>query len=104
MNTFTINGTRLAKVVGQYAHVVMIDQSLATPFADKMDANIREPYGCIVIFWPEEQKRTPDIFTKYDVCHAEFDFNRFAFHDNNISEKAFRHKLVQVIKDDNVSH
>lgn len=104
MNTFTINGTRLAKVVGQYAHVVMIDQSLATPFADKMDANIREPYGCIVIFWPEEQKRTPDIFTKDDVCHAEFDFNRFAFHDNNISEKAFRHKLVQVIKDDNVSH
>ena len=104
MNTFTINGTRLAKVVGQYAHVVMIDQSLATPFADKMDANIREPYGCIVIFWPEEQKRTPDIFTKDDVCHAEFDFNRFAFHDNNISEKAFRHKLVQVIKDDNVNH
>ena len=46
--------------------------------------------------WPEEQKRTPDIFTKDDVCHAEFDFNRFAFHDNNISEKAFRHKLVQV--------
>lgn len=49
-------------------------------------------------FGRKEQKRTPDIFTKDDVCHAEFDFNRFAFHDNNISEKAFRHKLVQVTR------
>ena len=44
-----------------------------------------------------------DLFTRDMVCSTQFDFNKSAFHDDNINEKAFRHKLVQIIKDDNVS-
>lgn len=49
-------------------------------------------------------KKDPDIFTKDMIFDTQFDFNRLIFHDKNITEKAFRHKLVQIIKDDNVSH
>lgn len=104
MNTFTINGTRLAKVIGHYSHVCMLDRSLSDKFAAAFTFAAENAPGSIVIFWPEKQHRTPELFTQDMVCDAEFDFNRFAFHDDNISEKAFRHKLVQLIKDDNVSH
>ncbi|MCH5268407.1 MAG: hypothetical protein J1E62_08700 [Lachnospiraceae bacterium] len=103
MNTFTINGTRLAKVVGQYAHVHMIDRNLVTAFSERFNYPVSTVPGAIVIFWPTSQDKTPDAYTQEAVCNAEFDFNRFAFHDDNISEKAFRHKLVQIIKDDNIS-
>ena len=34
MNTFTINGTRLAKVIGHYSHVFMIDNDFVGKFAE----------------------------------------------------------------------
>lgn len=104
MNTFTINGTRLSKVIGHYSHVYMLDQCLIPEFAKRYSFSESNADGCICIFWPEFQKKTPELFTREMVCDAQFDFNRFAFHDQNIYEKAFRHKLVQIIKDDNVSH
>lgn len=107
MTTFTINGTRLAKVVGHYCHVFMIDFDMIEKFDQtfQLSGHTKEDiYGCIGIFWPAYTKKTTEIFTRKMVIDTQFDFNRFAFHDDNISEKAFRHKLVQIIKDDNVSH
>ena len=101
MNTFTINGTRLAKVIGHYSHVYMLDHTVVAEFA--RDNHINDANGCICIFWPHISNKTFDLFTHDTVCNTHFDFNRFAFHDGNIYEKAFRHKLVQIIKDDNVS-
>ena len=60
--------------------------------------------GCTCIFWPATSRKEPEIFTHDMICDTQFDFNRLIFHDENIPEKAFRHKLVQIIKDDNVSH
>lgn len=104
MNTFTVNGTRLAKVTGQYSHVFLIDQSFASDIAARFGYEISEVYGGILVLWSNLSKRKPDFFTEEAVLNTKFDFNRFAFHDNNISEKAFRHKLVQMIKDDNLCH
>ncbi len=104
MNTFTINGTRLAKVIGLYCHVYMTDYIWNQAFADELHLNDKDIHGCIAIFWSEYQQRQPEIFTKEMVKNAQFDFNRFAFHKENIGEKAFRHKLVQIIKDDHVTH
>ena len=102
MNTFTVNGTRLAKVIGLYCHVYMIDFAWDNAFADTFSIRREDAYGCIAIFWPESQHKSPNLYTRQMVSNAQFDFNRFAFHEDNIYEKAFRHKLVQIIKDNHV--
>lgn len=104
MNTFTINGTRLAKVTGHYSHVYMVDCQLAKDFSQAFSIPLKVTLGCIIIFWPEASGKSPELFTRNTVINTQFDFNRFAFHDDNIYERAFRHKLVQIIKDDHVSH
>lgn len=104
MNTFTINGTRLAKVIGHYSHVYMVDFSLTDAFGHVFEIKSENALGCICIFWPNYYNRETELFTRKMVIDTQFDFNRFAFHDENIYEKAFRHKLVQIIKNDNVSH
>lgn len=104
MNTFYVNGTRLAKVIGNYSHVYMADHCILKVFSSDNNIKYERSDGCICIFWPMHTKKEPDIFTKDMICDTQFDFNRFIFHDQNITEKAFRHKLAQIIKDDNVSH
>ncbi len=104
MNTFYVNGTRLAKVIGNYSHVYMADRCIAEMFALDNHIGHEGSDGCIYIFWPLYTRKEPDIFTKDMICDTQFDFNRLIFHDQNITEKAFRHKLVQIIKDDNISH
>lgn len=104
MNTFTINGTRLAKVIGQYAHVCLIDSDYITAFGEQFGYPLSEVPGIIVIFWANGQGRNPKVFTQETADQTEFDFNHFTFHDGNLSEKAFRHKLVQLIKENNIHH
>lgn len=104
MNTFTINGTRLAKVVGHYSHVYMIDYQFINAYSQFLCCNINDASGSICIFWQKQIKKEPDFFTRQMIINTQFDFNRFAFHDINIYEKAFRHKLVQIIKDEHVTH
>ena len=104
MNSFYVNGTRLAKVIGNYSHVYMADRCISEEFAKDNGIMPGSQDGCIYIFWPENTGKEPDIFTKDMISDTHFDFNRLIFHDENITEKAFRHKLVQMIKDDNASH
>lgn len=104
INTFTINGTRLAKVIGLYAHVFMFSLEQTDVFASYVSITEEDAKGCIAIFWPTSTNKPMELYTREMVLHTQFDFNRFAFHDDKISEKAFRHKLVQIIKDDHVSH
>ena len=104
MNTFYVNGTRLAKVIGSYSHVYMADRCFSENFAQDNNIAPGVSDGCTCIFWPATSIKEPEIFTHDMICDTQFDFNRLIFHDENIPEKAFRHKLVQIIKDDNVSH
>ena len=103
MNTFTINGTRLAKVIGHYSHVFMIDNDFVGKFAESFSIPEMNADGCICIFWPPHTNKNFTLFTRRMVLETQFDFNRFAFHDDDVYEKAFRHKLVQIIKEDNIS-
>ena len=103
MNTFTINGTRLAKVVGNYSHVYMIDHSIMDAYSQFLSCSLQDTSGSICIFWQASTRKKREFYTRKMVIDTQFDFNRFAFHDVNIHEKAFRHKLVQIIKDEHVS-
>lgn len=102
MNTFPVNGMRVAKVIGLYAHVYMLDHTLVPLWAKNRPEPEDALYGCITISWPPHAQRQEECFTSQMICDTTFDFNRFASHGKNISEKAFRHKLVQLIKDYNV--
>lgn len=104
MDNFTINGMRLAKVVGLYSHIYMITSPLLEDWIASQSLTYNQADGSIMIFWPFSSKKKPELFTRQMICDAQFDFNRFAFHDQNIYEKAFRHKLVQMIKDNNIRH
>ncbi len=102
MNSFPVNGVRVAKVVGLYAHVYMLDQALIPLWAKERPEPAETLYGCITISWPADADRPEEHFTSQAICDATFDFNRFIFHDKRINEKAFRHKLVQIIKNYNI--
>lgn len=104
MNTFTINGVRLAKVTGLYSHIYMLDQERISDFTEHFPCETCQMSGAVCIFWPHYQQLPMEIYTQEMICAADFDFNHSVFHDQNISEKAFRHKLVQMMKDDNVIH
>lgn len=102
MNSFPVNGMRVAKVVGLYAHVYMLDQAIVPLWAKERLEPEESSYSCVIISWPVTANKPEERFTTQAICDATFDFNRFVFHDENIHEKAFRHKLVQTIKNDNV--
>ncbi len=102
MTTFTINGTRLAKVIGHYCHVYMIDYNMIHYFAGMISLTPEKTQGSICLFRPAGSENQMQIFTRDMIIDTRFDFNRNAFHDDNIYEKAFRHKLVQMIKNENV--
>ena len=80
MNTFTINGTRLAKVIGQYSHVFMTDRALVSKFAQSFNIPEANADGCICIFWPAHTQKHFTLFTRRMILESQFDFNRFAFH------------------------
>lgn len=103
MNTFPVNGTRLAKVIGLYAHVRLLDNSLTGQWASRRSLSPEDTQGSIMIFWPFASQKEPTLYTQAQIRDAHFDFNRFAYHEQNFKEKAFRSKLAQIIKDDNVS-
>lgn len=104
MNTFTINGVRLAKVTGLYSHIYMLDRKRISDFVKQFPGSGCHMSGAVCIFWPHYQNLPMETYPQEMICDAAFDFNHSVFHDQNISEKAFRHKLVQMIKDDNVTH
>lgn len=104
MNTFPVNGTRLAKVIGLYAHVCLLDHSLSEQWSASRKLSSEDSNGSIMIFWPPASQKEPTLYTQTNIQDAHFDFNRFAYHEKNFIEKAFRSKLAQIIKDDNVSH
>ncbi len=103
MNTFSVNGTRLAKVTGLYSHIFMISHRFLGQWVKAQNLSPSEADGCIMIFWPGSPEKKVELFTQEMVFETHFDFNRFAFHDETICEKAFRHKLVQLLKNYNCS-
>lgn len=104
MNTFPINGTRLAKVIGLYSHVYMLDQNIARQLIVNGRKDNEVNHGGILIFWTVSSGKETTVYTSQMIREAHFDYNRFAYHEQNFNEKAFRSKLAQIIKDDHVTH
>lgn len=93
-----LNVARLAETVGTYAHVFLMDQSAVPLLVDVSDYTEEELTGAV---WVSFQNGEDKFFTREMIADSRFDFNKYAFDEGDVAEKAFRHKLVRMIKERN---
>lgn len=93
-----INIARLAETVGTYAHVFMLEKKAISIMVDTSDYTLDELTGAVwVSFCNGEDK----FFTREMIADSRFDLNKYAFDQGNVYEKAFRHRLVRLLKEKN---
>lgn len=93
-----INISRLAETVGTYAHVYVLSKSAIPNMVEASDYTSQELMGAV---WVTFQTGEDKFFTREQIENSRFDFNKYAFDPGNVYEKAFRHKLVRLIKEKN---
>lgn len=93
-----INISRLAETVGTYAHVYLVDKKAVPGLVEASDYTKEELTGAVWVTFRDGEDK---FFTRKMIEESRFDFNRYAFDQGNIYEKAFRHKLVRLIKEKN---
>lgn len=91
-----INITRLAETVGTYAHVFLMDKKVIPVMVETSDYTKEELMGAV---WVTFRGGDEKFFTRDMIADSRFDFNKYAFDAGNVYEKAFRHKLVRLIKE-----
>ena len=93
-----INITRLAETVGTYAHVFLMDKKVIPVMVETSDYTKEELMGAV---WVTFRGGDAKFLTRDMIADSRFDFNKYAFDAGNVYEKAFRHKLVRLIKENN---
>lgn len=93
-----ININRLAETVGTYAHVFLLSKKAIPMMVEKSDYTTEELTGAV---WVTFQNGEDKFYTRERIANSRFDFNKYAFDSGNVYEKAFRHKLVRLIKEKN---
>ncbi len=93
-----ININRLAETVGTYAHVYLLGKKAIPMMVEASDYTSEELMGAV---WVTFQNGEDKFFTRERISNSRFDFNKYAFDPGNVYEKAFRHKLVRLIKEKN---
>ncbi len=93
-----ININRLAETVGTYAHVFLLSKKAIPMMVDASDYTTEELTGAV---WVTFQNGEDKFYTRERIANSRFDFNKYAFDPGNVYEKAFRHKLVRLIKEKN---
>lgn len=93
-----ININRLAETIGTYAHVYLLGKKAIPLMVEASDYTKEELVGAVwVTFHDGEDK----FYTRERITNSRFDFDKYAFDPGNVYEKAFRHKLVRLIKEKN---
>lgn len=93
-----INLNRLAETVGTYAHVFLLSKRAIPMMVEMSDYTTEELTGAV---WVTFQNGEDKFYTRDRIANSRFDFNKYAFDSGNVYEKAFRHKLVRLIKEKN---
>lgn len=93
-----INLNRLAETVGTYAHVFLLSKKAIPMMVEFSDYTTEELTGAV---WVTFQNGEDKFYTREKIANSRFDFNKYAFDAGNVYEKAFRHKLVRLIKEKN---
>lgn len=93
-----INIGRLAETVGTYAHVYILSKKSIPMMVEASDYTSGELMGAVWVTFPNGEDK---FFTREKIANSRFDFNKYAFDSGNVYEKAFRHRLVRLIKEKN---
>lgn len=93
-----INISRLAETIGTYAHVFILDRKAIPSMVELSDYTREELVGAVWVTFSDGEDK---FYTRDMIADSRFDFNRFAFDPGNVYEKAFRHRLVKLIKEKN---
>lgn len=93
-----ININRLAETIGTYAHVYILGKKAIPMMVEASDYTSEELTGAV---WVTFQNGEDKFYTRERIANSRFDFNKYAFDPGNVYEKAFRHKLVRLIKEKN---
>ena len=93
-----ININRLAETIGTYAHVFLMEKEAIPVMVEMSDYTKEELQGAVWVTFANGEDK---FYTKEMIADSRFDFNKYAFDSGNVHEKAFRHKLVRLIKEKN---
>ena len=93
-----VNISRLAETVGAYAHVYLVDKEAVPTILEQSDYTEEELVGSVWVTFTDGQDK---FYTRKMIEETRFDYNRYAFDRGNVAEKAFRHKLVRMLKEKN---
>ena len=89
---------RLAETVGTYAHVYILSKKSIPMMVEASDYTSGELMGAVWVTFPNGEDK---FFTREMIANSRVDFNKYAFDSGNVYEKAFRHRLVRLIKEKN---
>lgn len=92
-----LHAGKLAHIIGMYAHVYLLDREYSVKFGQGIGKKAEEMFGSVSIYgcrsvYPSE------FFTEEQILGSRFDYNRYVYYEGDVYEKAFRHKLVEMIK------
>lgn len=96
-----IKVSSLAKAVCGYAHIYSLQKKLFKNYNDITGKNADDLNGSVAIFWKKGADKDMNFYTREQILNSQFDFNRFVYSNGHIYEKAFRRKLLQIIKKHN---
>lgn len=92
-----LHAGKLSHIIGMYAHVYLLDREYSKRFGMETERKEEEIFGSVSIYdcgsvYPSE------FFTEEQILKSRFDYNRYVYYEGDVYEKAFRHKLVEMIK------
>lgn len=89
------------KIVCEYAHIYCVEKNLFEQYSSLVNISSEKLNGSIAVFWKNGVNPSNDFYGSEQIMNSQFDFNRFVFSDGQIFDKAFRRKLLQIIKEHN---
>ncbi len=92
-----LHAGKLAHIIGMYSHVYLLDREYSEKFGEKLGKEKREIFGSVCIYDCGSIEPS-EFFTEEQILGSRFDYNRYVYYEGDVYEKAFRHKLVEMIK------
>lgn len=92
-----LHAGKLAHIIGMYAHVYLLDKNYSEKFGQEIGKSTEEVMGSVSVYDCRSISPT-EFFSEEQILESRFDYNRYVYYEGDVYEKAFRHKLVEMIK------
>lgn len=93
--------TSLAKSACDYAHIYYAGNEVFEQIRKLISIGEQDMEGSVIVFWKNGAENKFDFYSRELILNSQFDFNRFVYTNGHIYDKAFRRKLLRIIKKHN---